>query len=287
MAEQLPLSLRCGGLWDGPQPADPQEFLARLPAELERLRGHGAALVEFKVEVCVLDRRYRDSEIWARVADFVRDSGLAGTTVHLPAAWVDLASLDQNVWEGSVRSVEVALRATAPLRPMLAAVHPASDATGEWIRTLPEAHRPAAIWLAIERVVDGLRRLRDLQEAGPLALENLEGAGCDLIALAAERAGVGVCLDVGHVISNGEEPLKALEVAAPRLRGVHLHDAKPPSVAGGKGKAHLPLGLGGLDLEALVDALHTRRFEGPIVLEVQEDFSESASRFLGTARSTT
>jgi hypothetical protein len=121
---------------------------------------------------------------------------LDGSTIHLPANWVDLASLDHEVWEGSVRSVKAALQATAPLNPMLAAVHPAGDATGEWIRALPEADRRAARPLVIEQVVDALRRLRELPEAEPLALENLEGAGCELVALIADRSGVDICLDV-------------------------------------------------------------------------------------------
>ena len=230
--DRLFLSLRCRSLWEGPLPVAPQDFLQRLPAELVRVRAQGATLVEFEAEACALDRRYCNPEVWEHAANCVRDSGL-GATVHLPAVWVDLAALDHETWEGSLRSVEVALRATAPLRPCLTAVHPGGDATRAWIQGLPEAERPAATRQAFERVVDGLRRLRELAEAEPLALENLEGAGCDLIALAAERAGVGVCLDVGHVVSNGEGLIGALDAVTPRLLGIHLHDAKPPAVVGG------------------------------------------------------
>ena len=284
MVDQLFLSLRCRSLWEGPLPAAPQDFLQRLPAELGRLRRNGAALVEFEAEACALDMRYCDPGVWEHIAHCVRDSGL-GATLHLPAAWVDLASLDHEVWEGSVRSVEAALRVTAPLHPWLAAVHPGSDATREWIHGLPEAERQAATRLAFERVVDALRRLRELGEAEPLALENLEGAGCDLIALAAERADVNVCLDVGHVVSNGERLVGALDAVTPRLRGLHLHDAKPPAVIGGKGQAHLQLGAGVLDLETLLAELRNRTFRGPVVLEVRGDPADSARRFLDTARS--
>lgn len=284
--DELLLSLRCGGLWDGPRPTDPQKFLAQLPAELARLRDYGASLIEFKAEVCAFDRRYCTPEVWERVANCVRDNGL-GATVHLPAAWVDLAALDHELWEGSVRSVEVALRATAPLEPKFAAVHPAGDATGEWIRTLPEADRQTAVELIVQRVTDGLRRLRELPDAGPLSLENLEGTPCDLIALIAGRADVGICLDVGHVVSSGEQLVKALDAGTPRLRGIHLHDAKPPSIDGGRGKAHLPLGAGVLNLETLLTELRGRRFRGPVVLEVKGEFAESAARFLDAIRPVT
>jgi sugar phosphate isomerase/epimerase len=278
------LSLRCNSLWDGPRPADPQELLKQLPAELTRMRNSGASFVEFKTDVCVVDVRYRDHGIWERVKDRLRASGLAGATIHLPAAWVDLASLDHEVWEGSIRSVKAALRATAPLNPILAAVHPAGDATGEWVRSLPDADRQAARSLVIERVVDALRRLRELPEAEPLALENLEGAGCELIALIADRSGINVCLDVGHVVSNGEALAQALDAVASRLRGIHLHDAVPPYVGAGKGKAHLPLGSGILDLKMLLRALQSNRFTGPVVLEVKGEFSDSVSRFLEAKR---
>jgi sugar phosphate isomerase/epimerase len=279
------LSLRCRSLWDGPRPVAPPEFLLRLPEELGRLRTYGAVLVDFQAEVCSVDRRYRDPEIWERIADCVRDGGL-GATVHLPSVWVDLASLDADVWEGSARSVETALRATAPLRPALAAVHPGSDATGKWLLGLPAAEREAATRLVVDRVVDGLRRLRELKEAEPLALENLEGVTCQLIAVAAGRSDVGICLDVGHVVSNGEDLGAALDAVAPRLRGIHLHDAKPPGVVGGKGVAHLPLGAGVLDVETLITKLRNRDFRGPVVLEVPSDPNGSARRFLDAARRT-
>lgn len=287
MNDPLSLSLRCRSLWDGAVPAAPQEFLSRLPEELRRLRGYGAALVDFEAEACSLDPRYRDPEMWERVATCLRDGGLRGATVHLPFIWVDLASLDRDVWEGSVRSVATALHATAPLRAGLAAVHPASHATGEWLNALPETERHDAMRLAFERVVEGLRRLHGLEEAGPLALENLEGVASNLIELAAERSGVGVCLDVGHAVSNGEELVGALDAVTPRLRGIHLHDAKPPAVVGGKGLAHLPLGGGTLDLETLVAKLRANGFKGPVVLEVPSDPAGSARRFLDAARSTT
>src|SRR5574341_351111 len=50
-----------------PRPTDPQKFLAQLPAELARLRDHGASLIEFKAEVCAFDRRYCTPEVWERV----------------------------------------------------------------------------------------------------------------------------------------------------------------------------------------------------------------------------
>jgi sugar phosphate isomerase/epimerase len=285
MIDRFSLSLRCRSLWDGPRPVAPPEFLLRLPEELGRLRTYGAALVDFEAEVCSVDRRYRDPEIWERIADCVRDGGLSAT-VHLPSVWVDLASLDAEVWEGSARSVETALRATAPLRPALATVHPGSDATGAWLHGLPPAEREAATRLALDRVVDGLRRLRELKETEPLALENLEGVTCELIAVAAARSDVGICLDVGHVLSNGEDLVAAIDAVAPRLRGVHLHDAKPPAVAGGKGLAHLPLGGGTLDLETLIAKLRNKGFRGPVVLEVPSNPAGSARRFLDMARRT-
>lgn len=285
MSAPFSLSLRCCSLWDGLVPSSPREFLLRLPTEVERLQASGASLVDFDAEVCSRDLRYCDRVVWEQVAKCLRDSGL-GATVHMPSIWVDLASLDREVWEGSVRSVATALQATAPLRSCLAPLHPGSDATGRWLEAVPQTQRGAALQLALERVIEGLGRLRELEDAAPLALENVEGVTCELIAAAAERSGVGVCLDVGHLVSNGEELVEAFDAVASRLRGIHLHDATPPAVVGGKGRAHLPLSAGVLDLETLTAKLRSRTFRGPVVLEVLSDPTDSVRRFLDAARST-
>jgi len=278
------LSLPCRVLWTRvARPATPQAVLRALPKEAQRLRALGAQLVEFHADVCLLGAPYATPVFWEQVAGILADHGLQAT-VHLPYIWTDLAALDQEVWEGSLRSVVTALRAVAPLQPRLAAVHPTNYATQALLQNAAPATRLSLITALAQRLVTALQRLRQEPGGEVLALENLEGMPLDLLVQVTGKAGVGICLDVGHALSNGDDPLRALRAVSGRLRGLHLHDATPPAAAGSGalGTAHLPLGRGRLDLAALVQALLQLGYTGPVVLEVDGDFTPSARTFVQT-----
>ncbi len=306
------VSVPCSCVWADPLlPASPSDALAALPAEAERVRRAGARLIEFPAELCAVDPAYAGPTFWADAARVLDGEGL-GATVHLPFLWADLAALDQSVWEGSVRSVRQALAATSPLLPQLAVVHPTSYVTEALVRQVP-VERAAGLTMALAgRLVKALRVL--VEEAIPggervgdrLALENLEGIPMDLFVRLVHMAGVRACLDVGHAISNGDDPLTTLRLlsSAGKLAGIHLHDAVPPPASDSEanrlpppasglvassflppvGRAHLPLGEGRLDLTGLAAALSETRFEGPIVLEVEGDPYLALVRFLGRCR---
>lgn len=258
-------------------------MLAALPGEARRLKGLGAGAVEFWAEVVPLDERYASAAVWGEAAVILRDEGLEAT-VHLPLHWVDLTSLDREVWEGGLRSVEQALRVTQPLAPAMAAVHPSNYATQAALAQAPASARPAMLGALGSRLVAALARLRGGAGGEVVALENLEGMPVDLFVLVARTAGVGVCLDVGHALAEGHDPVGLLERVRDRLLGLHLHDAMPrqarPTGSAGQPQppngpppeaaelAHKALGTGCLDLPALVAALGEAHFAGPVVLEV-------------------
>ncbi len=249
-------------MWQpGTRPAPPAAFLAALREEAPASK---ADALEFPGDFCSVDPGY-GAATWREAARVLRDAGLAAT-VHLPFVWVDVAALDQEVWEGSLRSVERAAEAMAPLAPRLAALHPANYATQTLLTAAPEGARPVALMALAERVVAAVRRL----QAGPLGavlgLENLEGVPLPLLEAIAEQAGAKVCFDFGHALSDGADPVAAFAALGRRVVGCHLHDARP-------GHAHLPIGAGDLDLGAVRAALAT--FAGPVVLELEHGAEES------------
>lgn len=275
------------------RPAEPGAMLARLPEEVRRLKAQGADLVEFLGELCALHEGYASPGVWEQVAGILDVHGL-GATVHLPFLWVDLACLDREVWEGGVRSAEAALEAMAPLAPRMAAVHPANYASRALLQSLAEDARGGVMAAMGTRLVAALRRLRAAPCGDVVALENLEGMAFALVPQLAEAADVGICLDVGHAVANGDDPVSVLAMASQRLIGLHLHDAVPPGASaapgaptegrsGGAGRAHLGLGSGRLDLDWLVRALAELEFTGPVVLEVEvggpDAVADSARRF--------
>ena len=297
--DRIAIAVPCQCVWAGPlAPASVREALEALPAEAQRAQRAGARLLEFPAELAVVNPEYMGRKFWADAARVLDGEGL-GATAHLPLHWVDLAALDRAVWEGSIRSVRLALEATEPLQALMAVVHPTSFVSEALLLHAP-AERALGLAMALaERLVEALQTLMREGGAGVehLALENLEGIPMDLFLQLVEMGGVKACLDLGHAVSNGEDPLEAFRTLseAGKLAGLHLHDAVPamsletsgpaPSFSPSPfppaiGRAHLPLGEGRLDLGGLITKVNQTRFEGPIVLEVDGGSYPSLAHFL-------
>jgi inosose dehydratase len=96
-----------------------------------------------------------------------------------------------------------------------------------------------------------------------------------------EISEVGLCLDTGHVMVGGGDPLELAREAAPRVVHVHLKDVSAPvaeQVAAGRlgyrdavrAGLYRPLGEGDLDVAAVVRVLEQSGYAGWYVLEHDE-----------------
>jgi len=254
-------------------------MLQALPAEIRALRALGAGYVEFPGDICLVSDPYSSQDVWSEAARILRSEGL-GATVHLPFAWVDLTSLDCEVWEGSLRSVEAAMTALTPLEPVMASVHPANYATQAVLLATPETARPGLMQAFGQRLVPALQRLRRGVLGPVLALENLEGMPIGLFRFLVEAADVRVCLDIGHAVAEGQDPAALFGEMKGRVLGLHLHDGVPETGHGAEEeRAHKPLGEGVLDLDGLVRVLLESGFGGPVVLEILGEDEPSARAF--------
>jgi len=93
-----------------------------------------------------------------------------------------------------------------------------------------------------------------------------------------EPSVLGLCLDTGHIVYGGGDPLKVLERHASRVWHVHFKDCDP-AVATTARTANLgylsavrsrlfcELGAGGVDFREVVDALRRHQYSGWIVVE--------------------
>ncbi|MFC4555706.1 sugar phosphate isomerase/epimerase family protein [Georgenia faecalis] len=92
------------------------------------------------------------------------------------------------------------------------------------------------------------------------------------------RTDVGLCLDTGHLILGGGDPLTALEAWGDRINHVHLKDADKAELdaivqgqgdmrAVWAGKAFVPMGTGDFDAEAFMPALLASGYRGWAVVE--------------------
>ncbi len=94
-----------------------------------------------------------------------------------------------------------------------------------------------------------------------------------------DPAQVGICLDVGHYLVGGGDPIKALEWLGERVTHVHLKDVDPVVLArlsegalSGLGEAvdqriFTELGAGMLDLMGVLRALAARGYDGWLMVE--------------------
>lgn len=99
---------------------------------------------------------------------------------------------------------------------------------------------------------------------------------------------VGICLDTGHHLVGGGDPVTALGTHGQRITHVHLKDVAAPVLAAlesgrldGFGHAverriFCPLGAGVLDLPATIDALRATAFQGWLMLEQDSSWDPPA-----------
>jgi inosose dehydratase len=93
-----------------------------------------------------------------------------------------------------------------------------------------------------------------------------------------DESDIALCLDTGHLLIGGTDPLELLERAADRVAHVHLKDvdtAVAKTVSAGDSDymgavregLYTPLGSGDLDIPAIVSALESTGYQGWYVLE--------------------
>jgi len=126
-------------------------------------------------------------------------------------------------------------------------------------------------------------------------------AEIDRLVTSTDPARIGICLDVGHHIVGGGDPVADLGTLGDRVTHLHLKDVNPDVLddlrAGrfsGVGEAvqnglFTELGAGTLDLDGVIEALIERDYDGWLMVEQDRGFgppSESAAigrRVLGAA----
>jgi inosose dehydratase len=86
------------------------------------------------------------------------------------------------------------------------------------------------------------------------------------IALRDHHPRIGVCIDTGHLMRSGEDPVEAVRVFGKRVMAIHLKDVKKTA----NGYEFTELGKGDMDTTALFRALHRLKFRGLVALEYEE-----------------
>ena len=128
----------------------------------------------------------------------------------------------------------------------------------------------------IQRLIPVLREIaaEAIKLGLTLAVENHADFNMrDLVALldAVGAENLGICFDTGNAVRVGDDLLEAAQLAAPRIRMVHLKDMI--TVEASRGNPELwwpaaPLGRGEFDLPRFVEILRTVSFHGGLYIEM-------------------
>jgi inosose dehydratase len=153
------------------------------------------------------------------------------------------------------------------------------------------SRQPSTTSAQYQQIATGLERVgeRCRRENIVLAFHNHAGTFIETaeeleeLCQRADPALVRLCLDVGHLVVGGGDPVQAIQRYGQRLAYVHLKDVDPhvlERLRSGQGgfldglrwRLFCELGHGCLDLAGIVEALRQQRFEGWVVLEQDTSF---------------
>jgi sugar phosphate isomerase/epimerase len=86
----------------------------------------------------------------------------------------------------------------------------------------------------------------------------------DVFKLVKDRDPVmGICMDVGHTVRIGEDPVAVIQDCAPRLYDFHIKDVTSPTAQG----VSIEVGRGVIDIVGVLKALVAIKFTGHVGLE--------------------
>jgi len=76
---------------------------------------------------------------------------------------------------------------------------------------------------------------------------------------------MGICMDVGHTVRNGENPVSVIEQCASRLYDFHMKDVTQAAANG----AAIEVGKGVTDIPGVLKALIKAKFKYHVALEYE------------------
>jgi sugar phosphate isomerase/epimerase len=236
-------------------------FPADLITNIRKLAGHidDVELVLFELD----DEDNLPSEsVLGELGEIAKANSMS-YTVHLPLS-LDLGSPDVARREKSVLDALRIIRLTESLDPWAFVLHlnPIEqhgriDKSG-WIEWTDSCVRSLS---AIESAIPEPQRV---------CIENLESFPIRMLSPIFDKTGMSLCLDIGHLWIQGEDPVPLITVYKEKIRVVHIH--------GILARDHSSLRhVGKQELDRVLDSLDTNNFGGVLTIEVfnEDDFVSS------------
>ena len=233
------------------------------------IAAHGFETVELFATRSHFD--YRDAEVIAQLADWLRDTRLELHSVHAPIVegmnggkWVGSfsnASGDEGRRKLAIQETRAALEIARVVPFRYLVLHLGMPAAEQ---APPGDNQPAAARRSVEEIVElaGAVNVQVAVEVIPNALSS-PAALCSLIEDDLEGVDVGICLDYGHANLLGDVA-EAIETISGHLLTTHVHDN------GGKRDDHLVPFAGRIDWDVAMMATQKIGYDGILMLEVAD-----------------
>jgi len=206
-----------------------------------------------------------DGELRARVKELHETTALV-LSLHAPLSDINIASVNEPIWEESLRQVKESIEHTYEFITDICVVHPGFFS-------------PLSIQMpekALKKAATALMALCDFAADRGLriAVENLTSANMllgrypeELIQLvrSVDRDNLGICLDVAHANTTRTlDEFLGIKAQAEDVEIIHLH----ASDNFGAEDLHLPLGKGSLDWRKVLNGINDTAYEGLMVMEL-------------------
>jgi sugar phosphate isomerase/epimerase len=204
-------------------------------------------------------------------------------SIHLPLWGIELASPNAYIREGSIDCMINAIEMTKILDPICWVIHATGSLVSEFNQlNLPEIGKQFMSDHFANTAEESLNHILEATQIEPrkLAVENVEFSFRNMEDCL-ENLNLSICFDTGHVLAgySGEWNRGVLEFINnyyDRIVELHLHDGKIPRID------HKPLGKFNLPVPDLLNELLEKKFEGPIVFELNPAEVEESIAYIRT-----
>jgi sugar phosphate isomerase/epimerase len=187
-------------------------------------------------------------------------------SLHAPLSDINIASVNEGIWEESVRQIKESIENTYEFIDDICVVHPG-------ILSPLSVQTPEK---AVQKAIEGLTALCEFAaECGlRIAVENLPSINMMLgryldeliqIVRGVNMDNLGICLDVAHANTTKTlDEFLNIRDRAEDMDIIHLH----ASDNFGADDLHLPLGKGNLDWKKVLNGINDYEYEGVMVMEL-------------------
>jgi sugar phosphate isomerase/epimerase len=252
------------------------------------LRAIQALVEEYKVQAVELNGDFTliypgviDTSYYQQVATLQQELGFV-CTLHLPFLWLDGTSLNEAIRQATMESVKRVLEVTEPVQVESYVLH----LWGIWtamlagVQQVSAEERAGLVGEMLRKAELSLGELATLLPPASVCVENLGTLPFDSIIEQVDRLGMSLCLDVGHLTTEGGDALSFLIEHWDRIGEIHLHDALPQVQDSPRAADHLPLGEGSVDYVAFMDTLKRRGYNKVLILEMntEPDLAQSLQK---------